>query len=238
MSDATGRKAAVVNELRALVYSGEYPPGTKLPSESELVARFGGSLYMMREALKELNRQGLIETEHGRGSTVVQVPGSYVQLRTLADPGQILEPVGDPITVRSEATTVLAETFNIRERAPLAVVEQKARHRVTKANVLTTRIVPAESLFGFAPDPTPDPFGDRTALLAALTRHYGPMTATETVQFILRPTAETAASLGMGLDERRPVVSIRRMHRTEQGRLLLIEDETTEATTAALQYQV
>jgi GntR family transcriptional regulator len=78
MSPATSRRASlfvqVRNALRADILSGHLPPEARLPSESELIARFGVSRITVRQALAELQANGLVRTVNGKGSFVTQ-PG-------------------------------------------------------------------------------------------------------------------------------------------------------------------
>ena len=46
-----------------------YKPGTQLPTEAELSARFGVNRHTVRRALEELSRDGLVRVEQGRGSS-------------------------------------------------------------------------------------------------------------------------------------------------------------------------
>jgi len=56
--------------LREQILSGRYGPGDKLPTEAELVERFGVSRITVRQALKSLEEEGLIRREAGRGTFV------------------------------------------------------------------------------------------------------------------------------------------------------------------------
>src|SRR3954468_11719481 len=62
----------VADQLRALIISGELVAGDRLPPEGELGASFGVSRSTVREALRSLASQGLIETTRGTtGGTFV-----------------------------------------------------------------------------------------------------------------------------------------------------------------------
>ena len=52
------------------IISGQYPPGDRLPSESELVKTFAASRPTVNRALRELQLAGLIERRAGSGSYV------------------------------------------------------------------------------------------------------------------------------------------------------------------------
>lgn len=61
----------VVEALQAPIRDGRVEPGTKLPSEGEVMAAFGVSRTVVREALSKLQASGLVATRHGVGSFVV-----------------------------------------------------------------------------------------------------------------------------------------------------------------------
>lgn len=58
----------IVERLGASVRSGELKPGQKLPTESEIMARFQVSRTVVREALSRLQASRLVETRHGIGT--------------------------------------------------------------------------------------------------------------------------------------------------------------------------
>ncbi len=64
------RELAALLEERIL--SGEWPVGTRLPSERQLAERYGVSRPVVREALRSLSERGLLEILPGRGSFVRQ----------------------------------------------------------------------------------------------------------------------------------------------------------------------
>jgi GntR family transcriptional regulator len=64
--------ARIRHALRAEILEGQLAPGGRLPSESELGERFGASRITVRQALAELQREGLIYTLHGKGSFVAR----------------------------------------------------------------------------------------------------------------------------------------------------------------------
>jgi GntR family transcriptional regulator len=62
--------AQVVNEIRRRIERGEYPPGTLLPSEHQLVDGFGVSRPTIVKALSALRQDSWIDTQQGKGSFV------------------------------------------------------------------------------------------------------------------------------------------------------------------------
>jgi GntR family transcriptional regulator, transcriptional repressor for pyruvate dehydrogenase complex len=66
---------AVAQILRDEIATGTFPPGTRLPAESELIARFGVSRPSFREALRILESERLISVNRGpRGGAVIRTP--------------------------------------------------------------------------------------------------------------------------------------------------------------------
>lgn len=67
----------LANELRERILSGEFPEGTALPPERELVKQTQMGRTTVREALRILQVQGLVRMKSGRaGGAFVQQPGN------------------------------------------------------------------------------------------------------------------------------------------------------------------
>ncbi|CAG2152203.1 HTH-type transcriptional regulator LutR [Cupriavidus yeoncheonensis] len=64
----------VVSGLTERISQGQLKPGDKLPTESEVMASFGVSRTVVREALSRLQASGLVETRHGIGTFVLARP--------------------------------------------------------------------------------------------------------------------------------------------------------------------
>jgi GntR family transcriptional regulator len=77
-----GQKRPVVqrvgDELRELLRADRMQPGDKIPSETELAERFVVSRGTVREALKLLEQDGLIDVQHGLGRFVSASAGLLV----------------------------------------------------------------------------------------------------------------------------------------------------------------
>ncbi|MFM1987676.1 MAG: hypothetical protein RJA99_633 [Pseudomonadota bacterium] len=98
----------LANRLRERILAGGFAAGEALPPERDLVAETGLSRGSVREALRILEAEGLVQTRPGRyGGTVVRLPttdlvarqvGSYakgrgVAFRTVIEARETLEPM-------------------------------------------------------------------------------------------------------------------------------------------------
>jgi len=70
------RRSAVpqsaMQRIQAMILSGEFPRGARLPSERQLVRQLAVSRASLREALSVLETLGLVRIEHGRGTFVLE----------------------------------------------------------------------------------------------------------------------------------------------------------------------
>lgn len=95
----------VFDQIKAAIENEELKPGSKLPTERELVKQLGVSRVPIREALKLLVNVGLIETKQGGGSYVCSMMDNR-----LRDPLDILIKDNTPklfelVQVRKEIET-------------------------------------------------------------------------------------------------------------------------------------
>src|SRR4051812_39969152 len=67
-----GLVTEIVDNLASGIREGNLLPGDKLPTESEIMARFGVSRTVVRESISRLQASGLVETRHGIGTFVMQ----------------------------------------------------------------------------------------------------------------------------------------------------------------------
>ena len=65
---------AIAQEIGRRIESGELSPGERLPTEPELADQFGVHRLTARQAMVELRKAGLVDTQHGRGSYVRTSP--------------------------------------------------------------------------------------------------------------------------------------------------------------------
>ncbi|MEU1630787.1 GntR family transcriptional regulator [Streptomyces sp. NPDC020096] len=61
----------IASYLAERIAAGDYQPGSKLPSESEMIAQWGVSKNTVRYTFQELRNRGLAETLQGKGTFVL-----------------------------------------------------------------------------------------------------------------------------------------------------------------------
>ncbi|WP_405011059.1 FadR/GntR family transcriptional regulator [Kitasatospora sp. NBC_01539] len=79
----------VIAQLRAQITSGEWPVGSRIPTEAELVEQLGVARNTVREAVRALAHNGLLDIRQGSG-TYVQATSELagVMHRRFADAAQ------------------------------------------------------------------------------------------------------------------------------------------------------
>jgi len=109
---ARGLVNEVVESLAADMRQGSIRPGDKLPTESEIMARFEVSRTVVREAISSLQAKGLVETRHGIGTFALAAEEranftvADADLATVADVISLLEL---RISVETEAAGLAAQ---------------------------------------------------------------------------------------------------------------------------------
>jgi GntR family transcriptional regulator len=85
--------AQVRDALRQMIMDGTYQPHQQMPSENEMVELFRVSRITIRQALTELQNEGLIFRIHGKG-TFVSKPKAFQDLQRLQSFGEAMQPMG------------------------------------------------------------------------------------------------------------------------------------------------
>lgn len=126
---------SIYRDLKSAISAGDLTPGEPLPSQRELSEGYGVTLMTLRQALTLLADDGLVNTEHGRGTFVAHRPyrlplgplGSFAEemrrsgrrLRTeVLDYARIRAPAGvvARLSLRSELAFRLVRLRRIDDR--------------------------------------------------------------------------------------------------------------------------
>ncbi|WP_175745798.1 GntR family transcriptional regulator [Burkholderia ambifaria] len=124
----------IKDTLRAQILDGTYAPHSRMPSEHELCAMFDVSRITVRQALGDLQKEGLLFKLHGKG-TFVSKPKAFQNVTSLQGFAEAMSSMGYEIvnqlrSVRTvKADRHLATKLNVPEGAPLVEI-----HRVRLLN--------------------------------------------------------------------------------------------------------
>ncbi|AGW94808.1 MULTISPECIES: GntR family transcriptional regulator [Cupriavidus] len=119
----------IKDALRARILDGTYPPHHQMPSESELGERFSASRITVRQALGDLQKEGLIFKIHGKG-TFVSKPRAFQNITSLQGFAEAMSSMGYEILnqVRSckcvPASRHVAAQLRLREGDPVVEIRR------------------------------------------------------------------------------------------------------------------
>ena len=81
----------IVNQIKAMIMSGELSPGEALPSMRNLAMQMRVSLITTKRAYEELERDGFIETYTGKGSFVKAQNAELLKEENLRQAEELLQ---------------------------------------------------------------------------------------------------------------------------------------------------
>lgn len=110
------------------IHNGDFPPGSQLPSERELMEQYGVGRPAVREALQAMERSGFVEIAHGERARVVDPTAERLIAQVAAGAQHLLRTKPDMLKHLKEARVFL-ETSTARMAAERATEEQIARLR-------------------------------------------------------------------------------------------------------------
>jgi GntR family phosphonate transport system transcriptional regulator len=130
----------IVGSLEREIAAGGLPPGARLPTESELSARFAVNRHTVRRAMEELQTRGLVRIEQGRGSFVAEDVLDYplgprtrfsetIRRQNREPQGRILRleetdadgPVAEALRLRRGRPVVVAERLGLADGRPVVI---------------------------------------------------------------------------------------------------------------------
>jgi GntR family transcriptional regulator len=126
--------AQIKDALRERILDGTYAPHSQMPSEHELCAAFDVSRITVRQALGDLQKEGLVFKRHGKG-TFVAKPKAFQNVTSLQGFAEAMTSMGHEIVnqLRSfrvvEADRHIAAQLQLQEGAPVVEI-----HRIRLLN--------------------------------------------------------------------------------------------------------
>ena len=213
--------ARLRDELRASILDGRLQPHARLPSENEMTAAYGVSRITVRQALGDLQKEGLIVRLQGKGAFVSQ-PQATQQLHRLEGLAEALAPQGQAVhskrlsMKRLRATPAIAGQL---ELAPLTELYQLMTLRYLDRQPLSVNVS------HFVPG-----IGERIAridlsgrdLIEVLERDLGQPVARADVEIRAQAMPAREAKL-LRVDAGEPALKVHRLLRAEDGKPLQVE---------------
>jgi GntR family transcriptional regulator len=108
--------------IRRRVLDGTYPPHSQMPSESQMMEAFSVSRITIRQALGDLQKEGLIFKVAGKGSFVAK-PKAFQNLSRLQGFGEAMGPSGYETFSQVLSTRQVAASEIVARRLQLALGE-------------------------------------------------------------------------------------------------------------------
>ncbi|GAA2085077.1 GntR family transcriptional regulator [Streptomyces albiaxialis] len=124
----TPRYMQVARRVADEIKAGKYVPGDLLPSEAEMVRRYGVGKHTVRSAIGELRSMGLIDVRQGKGSIVRGRPGPTHEIsRAISRSGKKwkvhgdLGEAGDPAVSRTTFDGLPGELMDRQDQDAFSV---------------------------------------------------------------------------------------------------------------------
>lgn len=114
--DSSRRAEQISYQLRQSIFDGSYMPGQKIPSEHELSDAFGVSRIIVREAVRDLEKSGLVKVKRGAQG------GAFVQEMS-----------------HRAATPILRDLLDLGNATPTSIIEVRLNMEPTVAGFAAQR---------------------------------------------------------------------------------------------------
>lgn len=232
----------VAAAIRQGIAEGEFPPGSPLPSEAQLIERYEVSRPTVRNAISALRSEGLIEVRHGKGSFVKGAPTPPLTIeRTITRTGKTFVPnhtswdqAHEPTVYRTETTGTTGPLLELGEGEALFGVDRVLIDPTTGTRALHRVLIPfatAENTppLSDAPDTAPE------EIYAALTATGHKLTWSETVRARMPQADERSA---LELPDATPVIHTLRVTHGTDHQPLILEELRASGNQAQLSYRI
>jgi GntR family transcriptional regulator len=201
--------------LKKQIISGEYAPYERMPSESVLMSTFGVSRITVRQALKDLNTEGLVFTSQGKG-TFASKPKATQDMQQLQGFDEAMSPKGYKTSARLVSIRERVADRDVQEKLQLADKEKvievvRVRYLNLEPVSLDRSFFPIEvgqSLI------TEDLTGD---IFPLLEKQLNLRLGEAEISLEARPADEEVAQQ-LGVEQGSPLMWVERLTRDQNGR--------------------
>lgn len=236
----------IADELRARIERGDYRPGQKIPSESEVMAEFGAGRETVTKALRLLKDLGLTVSTQGKPAEVrefnpIRRPANARLSKEVWGGGTSMwavdvrdakPKVAGLVVSRIEASPRIAEALGLRRGEP--VVLRKRHYALSgKPVLMADSYIPADLADG---TPIAEEDTGPGGIYARLSDiGHGPVRFKEEVRTRMPYRAEAAL---LQLDPGTPVICVVRSAFDSEGRTVEINEMTLDGGSYILDYVI
>ncbi|WP_411092510.1 GntR family transcriptional regulator [Streptomyces sp. 049-1] len=234
----------VAAAIREAILTGELTPEAPLPSEAQLMTRYGVSRPTVRNAIAALRAEGLIDVRHGKGSFVRSDGHPVFTLdRRIqhATGGKFVMPGGDvwdeaeePSVHRTRTTKSTGRLLALGEEEELFGCDRLLTDTATGTRAMHRTLIPfevAESVPALAEEPGQQP----PAAYSALAKAGHKLWWSETVRARMPVPDERATLL---LPDATPILHLSRITHGTDDRPLILEELRIGADRAEAAYRI
>jgi GntR family transcriptional regulator, sialic acid-inducible nan operon repressor len=123
----------VFDRLKQIIIAGNMQPGDDLPSERELMDRFGVGRPAIREAMQALSGMGLVEINHGERARVLEITSRSI-IRQVDQTAHMMLSRSPDSLEHLKSARIFFERGMVREAAKKATKKNVAEMRETLAD--------------------------------------------------------------------------------------------------------
>ncbi|GHA88819.1 MULTISPECIES: GntR family transcriptional regulator [Streptomyces] len=234
----------VAAAIREAILTGEFAPDSLLPSEAQLMARYGVSRPTVRNAIAALRAEGLIDVRHGKGSfvrssrqpvlTVERRIGRTAEGKFVMPNGDVWQEAEEPSTYRTHTTKDTGRLLQLDEEEALFGCDRLLIDPNTGTRAMHRILIPFETaeavpLLGKEPCKPPE------AIYWVLTQAGHKLSWTETVRARMPLPDERIV---LQLPDATPILHLARLTHGTGDRPLILEELRIGADRAELAYRI
>jgi GntR family transcriptional repressor for pyruvate dehydrogenase complex len=211
-----GLVSEVVEALAGNIREGQIQPGDKLPTESEIMARFEVSRTVVREALSKLQASRMVETRHGVG-TFALAPQDSTNFK-IAD---------EDFSTLSDVISVLELRISLETEAAGLAAQRRSEANLQALQAALDAFAASVSADS---DAVPSDFNFHMEVARATgNRHFADLMTYLGTMIIPRTRVNTASSAPEGR-----LSYLQRVHGEHESIFVAIRNQDAEAARAAM----
>ncbi|MEU1194714.1 GntR family transcriptional regulator [Streptomyces sp. NPDC005813] len=234
----------VAAAIRQAILTGEFEPESLLPSEAQLMTRYGVSRPTVRNAIAALRAEGLIDVRHGKGSFVRASSQPTLTIERRIDrtsDGKFVMPNGDiwqeaekPATYRTHTTKDTSRLLQLAEGEALFGCDRLLIDPSTGTRAMHRTSIPFE-VAEAVPLLSEEPCKHPASIYWVLTQAGHKLSWTETVRAHM-PLPDERTTLR--LPDATPILHVARTAHGTDDRPLFLEELRLGADRAELAYRI